>query len=186
VTRTVIPRPGDGEHAPFYAGYVALTAESGDVVALLAAQPAELRVLCDGLSEAEARHRYAPGKWSVKEVVCHLADAERIFAYRALRVARGDGTPLPGFDENAYVEASGADDRPLPGLLAELDAVRAATLALFRSLPPEALERRGTANGAPISVRALAYITAGHTAHHLRILRERYGLGVQDEPAVTA
>jgi hypothetical protein len=168
--------PQSDEYAPFYAGYVALVRED-DVLYLLARQPADLRHLCGGLSDADALARYAPGKWSVKEVVAHLADAERIFAYRALRVGRGDATPLPGFDENAYVPASGADRRPLAELLDEFEAVRAATLALFRGMPEEAWERRGVASGAPVSTRALAYVAAGHAQHHLELFRERYGLG---------
>lgn len=106
-----------------------------------------------------------------------MTDVERIFAYRALRVGRGDATPLAGFDENAYVPAAASDRRPMAELLDELEAVRAATLALFRGMPDEAWERRGVANGVPVSVRALLYITAGHTRHHLELLRERYRLG---------
>ena len=107
----------------------------------------------------------------------HLIDTERMFTHRALRFARADATPLPGFDENTYVPAGNFDRRDVASLLEEWRAVRAATLAFFRGLDPEAWERRGNANGAPASVRALCYITAGHTDHHLGILRERYGVG---------
>jgi hypothetical protein len=124
--------------------------------------------------DAWAATRYAPGKWSVKEVVCHLADAERVFAYRALSIARGDQTPLPGFDENAWAPQSGADARPIGDLLDEFTAVRAATVRLLRGLDAPAWSRSGTASGKPVTVRALAYIMAGHELHHLSILKERY------------
>ena len=172
-----IPAPQPGEYASFYAGYVAAVA-GVDLRALLARQMDRLDTACAALSDADALARYAPGKWSVKEVLGHLADVERIFAYRALRIARGDATPLPGFDENAYVAAAGSDARPLASLREELRGVRASTLAVFASSAPGAWERRGTASGAGVSVRALAHMTAGHVEHHLGILRERYGLAV--------
>ncbi len=176
MTRSSISPPASDEYAPFYAGYVALVREE-DVLYVLARQPEDLRRLCGGLSDEDALARYAPGKWIVKEVLGHLADVERIFAYRALRVGRGDVTPLAGFDENAYVPAAGSDRRPLADLLDEFEAVRAATLALFRGMPEDAWGRRGTANGVPVSTRGLLYVTAGHARHHMEILRERYGLG---------
>lgn len=176
MTRSFVSPPAADEYAPFYAGYVAAVRDE-DVLYVLASQPEELRGLCGSLSDEEALARYAPGKWSVKEVVGHMADVERIFAYRALRVGRGDATPLAGFDENAYVPASGSDRRPVAELLDEFDAVRAATLTLFRGMPEDAWERRGVANGAPVSMRALLYVTAGHARHHLDLLRERYRLG---------
>jgi uncharacterized damage-inducible protein DinB len=126
------------------------------------------------LSEAQALLRYAPGKWTPKQVLLHIADAERIFAYRALRFARADAQELPGFDENEYAASSEADDRPLADLLAEYQAVRAATLAFFSGLNAGQLDRAGRANGSPYTVRALLYLAAGHEAHHLNILRERY------------
>jgi len=170
-----IPMPNADEYAPFYAGYVARL-EGGDVRPLLASQALSTARLLAATDEAKGLHRYAPGKWSVKETIGHLADAERIFAYRALRFARADGTALPGFDENAYVPQGRFDARPLAELAAELAAVRAATVTLFEGLPPEALERRGSANHHPVSVRALAAIIAGHEKHHVTLLRERYGL----------
>ncbi|MGH7713879.1 MAG: DinB family protein, partial [Gemmatimonadaceae bacterium] len=126
------------------------------------------------LTPEQAKHRYAEGKWSVAEVIGHLADCERIFAYRAMRFAREDTTPLEGFDENAYTPAGRFDARSLGDVAAEFAAVRAATLALFRSLDSAALERVGPANGAPVSVRALAYIIAGHERHHVGLLNTRY------------
>ncbi|HEX5726419.1 MAG TPA: DinB family protein, partial [Longimicrobiaceae bacterium] len=138
------------------------------------AQRTGVPALLRGLPEALHGHRYAEGKWSIREVAGHLADTERIITYRALRIARGDATPLPGFDENAYVAAAGFDARPLESLVAEWEAVREATLAFFRSVDAEAAARRGTANDNAVSVRALAHIVAGHAEHHLEILRTRY------------
>ncbi|HEX2191383.1 MAG TPA: DinB family protein [Longimicrobiaceae bacterium] len=176
MSRFSVSPPAADEYAPFYAGYVASVREE-DVSYVLARQPADLRGMCIDLAEAEALARYAPGKWSVKEVVGHLADAERVFAYRAFRIARGDATPLAGFDENAYVAAGGFDARSMRDLLDDFHVARMATLSLFRATPPAAWERRGVANGSDVSVRALAYVAAGHVRHHLVILRERYGLG---------
>lgn len=170
---TEYPRPGADEYAPFYAGYIAAVPE-GDVLDLLRHQTDEVLATVRPLPAARWRHRYAPGKWSVAEVLGHIMDAERIFAYRALRIARGDQTPLPGFDENAYVPAAAFDDRAPAGLLTEYVAVREATLALFRGLPAGSSDRRGVASNAGVSVRALLYMIAGHERHHLRILHERY------------
>lgn len=175
-TRHPIARPGPGEHPESYTRYIELVrgADAGD--ALAAQLPATLALLRP-LDEARAAHRYAPGKWSVKEVLGHVTDAERVFGYRALTFARRDETPLPGFDEAAWTPAGDFDRRPLPELLEDFAAVRAATLRLFRSLEPEALLRRGRANQAPVSVRALAWIIAGHELHHGNVLRERYAIG---------
>lgn len=173
---TAPDRPEASEYAPFYAGYIAKVPD-GDVLAMLAAQGEETQIRLGSLSPERALFRYAPGKWSVKEVIGHLCDAERIMSYRALRVARGDETPLAGFDENAYVPTGGFDGRELAHLLAELAIVRSATLSLFRSLDAAAWVRRGVANNHPVSARALAYITLGHERHHLGVLAERYGVG---------
>ena len=166
-------RPGADEYAAFYAGYVAGVPD-GELLVLLRDQLAETEALLREFAGARADHRYAPGKWSVKEVVGHMADAERIFAYRALRFARGDRTPLPGFDENDYVRGSNASARALPEIAGELRSVRMASITLFAGLSEEALMRRGPANNAEVSVRALAWIIAGHERHHAKILRERY------------
>ncbi len=166
-------RPEPGEYAAYYEGYVGLVPEA-DPLPVLAAQPAELKALLGDLEEATQRHRYAEGKWSVREVVGHVNDAERIFGCRALRIARGDATPLPGFDQNAYVAPSAADTRPMDDLLGEFEALRLANVLMLRALPDEALVRMGIASGYPISVRALAYILAGHVRHHAHLLRERY------------
>lgn len=166
-------RPDATEFAPFYAGYVAAVPE-GDILTILRRGGSEWETVLATLPEARADHRYAEGKWSIKQVVGHLSDAERIFSYRALRIARGDQSPLASFDENAYAETAGSDRRTLSALAAELKVVREATIALFNSLPDDAWIRTGTASGKTVSVRALAYITAGHAEHHLRIVRERY------------
>ena len=166
-------RPGTDEYAPFYAGYIAGVPD-GELLVLLRDQLAETEALLREFTGARADHRYAPGKWSVKEVVGHMVDAERIFAYRALRFARGDRTPLPGFDENDYVRGSNSAARALPEIAGELRSVRMASITLFAGLSEEALLRRGPANNNEVSVRALAWIIAGHERHHARILRERY------------
>jgi len=168
-------RPESDEIPAHFVGYIGRVPES-DPVAVLAAQIDVTAALLRGLSDTDALKRYAPGKWSIKEIVGHLADTERIMAYRALRIARGDETPLPGFDENAYVPPAKFDARPLSDLVAELRTTRAATLALFRSFDDDAWRRRGTASGKPISVRAIGYMIPGHERHHVEILRTRYGL----------
>lgn len=165
--------PAASEHAPYYLRYISRI-PSGDIIATLERQGEETTGLLAGLSPEQAAIRYAPGKWSIKEVVGHLTDAERIFSYRALRFARGDATPLAGFDENSYAPAGEFGDRTLQDLAADLRASRAATIALFRGLPTTALTRGGEANGVHVTVRALAWIIAGHEFHHVTILRERY------------
>ena len=178
MSTVIIPRPEADEAASFYHGYIAKVPDE-NVGANLADQLLELEQLFDTVTDDAALHRYAPGKWSIKEILGHLADTERIFGYRLLRISRGDPTPLPGFDENAYVPAGRFDDRPLPTLLAELRAVRLSTVALVQGVPEDDWTRRGEANGKPITARALAYVIAGHTAHHLGVLRDRYALGAR-------
>ncbi|MEJ7811025.1 MAG: DinB family protein [Gemmatimonadaceae bacterium] len=165
--------PAADEYAPYYERYISLV-PAGDIVGTLDAQIADSLALLHGVGEARAGHRYAPDKWSIREVVGHMTDAERIFTYRALRFARDDRTPLPGFEENDYVRAAGFDTRPLAELADELALVRRATVALFAGMDGAALVRRGSANRAECSVRALAHICAGHELHHARIIRERY------------
>ena len=166
------PQPGEyGEHA---AADIALVA-GDDAVAALSAQALEVEALFGGLSEeAIAGLRYAPGKWTPKEILGHLIDDERIFAYRALCIARGDTRPLESFDENAYMAGANFEERTLADLLREYGAVRAATIALFAPLPEEAWLRRGTVAGYTASVRGLAFHIAGHELHHLRVLQDRY------------
>lgn len=172
---TLIGRPQPDEAASFYHDYIARVPE-GNLPQQLLEQLQEVGDLFTGVTDQAALARYAEGKWSVKEVLGHLCDAERIFSYRLLRIARGDSTPLPGFDENAYVPAGHFDQRPLPLLLAEFRAVRQSTAALVDGLGDDLWTRRGEASGKPVSARALAYIIVGHVAHHLAVLRERYGL----------
>jgi hypothetical protein len=167
-------RPGPTEYAPTLETYVALVPEE-DVLAALEAQTAHAHSLLRGASEAEGGERHPPYTWSIKEVVGHLADTERIFAYRALRFARGDATPLPGFDEQTYVRAAGFDRVSLRDLVSEFEAVRQATLGLFRNLGGPDWSKGGVANGNPITVRALAYVIVGHARHHTAILRRRLG-----------
>ena len=170
-----IAKPAAGEHLEYYTRYIDLV-PGADAMPALRSQIGETLGLVSGLSDAAALHRYAPGKWSVKQVVGHLCDGERVFGYRALRVARGDATPLAGFDENAYAENGEFEARTIADLCHEFHAVREATLALFASLDPPRLARLGTANNAPISARALGWIIAGHELHHRKLLVERYGL----------
>ena len=168
-----LPRPGPDESAPFYHGYIARV-PGEQIGEYLASQLREVERLLAPLDDAAARFRYAPEKWSVKEVLGHLCDAERIFAYRLLRFARADATPLPGFDENAYVPPAEFDARPLAELLREFQALRSSTIALVDGLPSAAWDRRGQASGKSISTRAIAYILVGHVTHHVGVLRERY------------
>lgn len=177
MTRKRIAPPVADEYAPFYSGYVALAREQ-DPLALLQSQRHSLRAMCESLTEEQALARYAPGKWSIKQVLGHLADTERVFSYRIFRIGRGDATPLAGFDQNAYVDAAHSDERPLTELLEEFLSVREATLRLVDGLNDEQLARRGVANEAAVSARALVYIAAGHVAHHMRILRDSYGVSV--------
>lgn len=172
----MIQRPGDDEFDPYYARYVTRVPE-GDIVAILKEQIEETTGLLEGLSDERAGYRYEPGKWSVREVVGHITDAERIFTARALRFGRNDPTPLPSFDENAYVAAGGFDSRALSDLVDELRAVRRATVALYGGLSDDAWLRAGTASNARVTVRGLAFIIAGHELHHRELLHTRYGLG---------
>lgn len=166
-------RPGAEEYPAFYQGYVQ-AAPGNDLLGSLAHRDAGFSGLIGVVDEARSEHRYAPGKWTIKEVVQHVVDAERVFAYRALRFARNDNTALPGFDENAYTPASEAGLRGFHELLAESERLRASSIDLFRSFAPAMLMRRGTASGKIISVGALGWVIAGHAAHHLSIIHQRY------------
>lgn len=169
-----IARPADGDFLPYAAGYINLVPEGADPRETLRAIAPEFHAVFDHLSEAQAGKAYAAGKWTLKEMLQHQLDTERIFAYRAMRFARGDSQDLLGFDQDSYVANSGANARSVASLLAEYDATRAATQALFDSFTEEQLDRRGTANGGPATVRALLFIVPGHELHHLNVLRERY------------
>jgi len=174
----VVGRPEPDEIPSHYLGYITRVPET-DPVIVCASQIEETAALLRGVSETDAMYRYGQGKWSIKEIVGHLADTERIMSYRALRIARGDVTALPSFDENAYVPVAHFDNRSLADLVGELRTVRAATLALFRTFDADAWRRRGTASGKPVSVRALGFTIPGHERHHVEILRTRYGVGTQ-------
>jgi hypothetical protein len=171
---TIVSPPKSDEYAAYYQRYIQTVA--GDPVTAIRTQLPDTLSRLARLSESDALRRYAPGKWSIKQVIGHLSDAERIMAYRALRIARGDSTALPGFEENDYAETGEFDARPLAHLIHELETVRASSIALFEGLPPASFDRRGSANNHPVSVRALAYIIPGHELHHRNVLIEKYGL----------
>jgi hypothetical protein len=166
-------RPGRSEYPPRFARYVDLV-PAGDIFAILAEQRA---LTCDTLrdmDEERAGHRYGPGKWSIKEVLGHLVDTERVFAFRALWIARNDPSSLPGFEQDDWVIQADFDSRRWTDLVDECRSVREATLNLLRGIPAEAWERQGEADGRAVSVRAIPYIIAGHEMHHMAVLRERY------------
>jgi uncharacterized damage-inducible protein DinB len=171
--QSLVTRPTPDEYSPYYGKYIDRVPD-GDLFETLESQLQRTVELLDTFGETGAALRYAPGKWSVKEIVGHVTDAERIFSYRALCAARGEPGALPGFDENAYVAGAHFDARTLNSLLGELTAVRRSTLALFRNLDDDALISRVVANGVPVTPRALAWIVAGHELHHAALLRERY------------
>jgi len=169
--------PTESEFAPFYASYIARVPES-DPVPALEAQPAEVLALADRMPPDMELFRYAPDKWSVRQTVGHMIDTERVMGYRAFCIARGEEKPLPGFDENQYVAGAGSDERTVKELAHEFAAVRLANLWAVRRWTPDEWNRIGNANGKPVSVRAIAYIMAGHVRHHLALLRDRYGVEV--------
>jgi uncharacterized damage-inducible protein DinB len=166
-------RPQEGDYALFYQKYVALV-PSGDFLEILQSQRHDLAQLLSPLTEQQAEFRYAPGKWSIKEVLGHISDSERIFAYRLLRIARGDQTPLPSFEQDGYIETGNFSARKLADLLHEFSTVREATITLVRSLDDAAWLRRGLASQKEVSVLALAFVIAGHERHHRVLLEERY------------
>lgn len=169
----MIPRPLANESAPYYFGYINRVPD-GDIVSTLEKQlDPTLQVLRE-ISEEKSLHRYAPGKWSIREMFNHVNDTERVFAARALWFARGLDTPLPSFDQDACVAAAHADDYAWASHLEEFRTIRQATLSFFRNLPADAWLRRGTASDNPFTVNAVAYIIAGHVNHHLAVLQEKY------------
>lgn len=177
---TLISRPAASEYAPFYAGYIDAAEraihERGltDVIALLEAQLADWQSLMASVPESRGAYAYAPGKWTLAESLVHVSDTERVFAYRLLRVARGDRTPLPGFEQDEWVPASRARFRSLSDIMAEMYSVRHATLPLVRSLDGEAVAQQGIASGREVSTRALVWMIAGHMQHHLGLTRDKY------------
>ena len=166
-------RPEQTEYASYYERYVSLVGEA-DIVSALEAQLYEFLEIFKEIEEEKGAYRYAENKWSIKELVGHLIDGERIFAYRAHRFARADRTPLEGFEQDGYIENANFDEIALENLVAEFSLLRRANMLFFVGLPEAAWSRAGVASGAEVSVRALAYIMVGHVRHHLQILRERY------------
>jgi len=171
--RAATARPEPGEYAPYYETYISKV-KGSDILGILEAQRLQMAQLFAARSERDGNFRYATGKWTVKEVLGHVNDTERIFTYRALRIARGDQTALPGFEQDDYVRGGNFAERTLTDLADEFELVRAASIALFRSLPKEAWQRRGIASEKEVTARALAFIVAGHEIHHRLILEERY------------
>lgn len=166
-------RPIDGEFAPYYGKYIEKVSD-GNILDTLALQNKESVEFFMRLSDQQAMHRYQPDKWTIKDVVGHLTDSERVFAYRSMRVSRADTTPMPGFDENTYVANANFADRKLSDLAQEFARVRQTTLDLFRSFGETVWTRKGTANNNDVTVRALAWIIAGHELHHQMIVKTRY------------
>ena len=162
------------EAAEYYFTYIDKVPRDKDVRRVLEDQLGETVQLLSGISEDKSHYRYAPEKWSIREVVGHLSDCERLFVFRAMWFARGFDSPLPSFDQNVAITHAGSNDRSWTGLIDEFRVLRQSSLAFFQTLPADAWSRRGIASGYPFTVRALAYMTAGHVTHHARILRERY------------
>lgn len=168
-----ISRPNPDEYAPYYETYVSKV-NTDDPIKELRQERKELVKFFSVLKKKQLKYRYAPGKWSLKEILGHIIDGERVFCYRALRFARNDQTELPGFDENAFAAENRADQRKLKSLLAEYSAVRNATIELFESMNEEELMRSGVASGKTMSVRGLLYVILGHQLHHIGIIKDRY------------
>ena len=168
----MIHKPAPSEFPEFYGRYINLV--NGDPLRLLESQVLTIQSLVSEIASDKEDYAYAEGKWTIREVIGHMTDCERIMAYRALRFSRNDQTELPGFEEDDYVAASNFNQRSLYDLAHELCVVRESNLAMVKSLTPEMLDRKGTANGKPISVRALVYVLAWHVAHHVGVIRERY------------
>lgn len=166
-------RPTPEEYHPFYKNYLQKV-PAGDFLPVFEAESKNTEALLASLSEAQWNYSYAAGKWTLKELIVHMLDSERVFCYRALRIARGDTTPLPGFEQDDYIPTSEANDRSGDSILAEWKALRASTLAFLSNLPPDMIDRQGTASGATVSVRALGYMTLGHELHHRAIIKDRY------------
>lgn len=166
--------PAPSEYAPYYHTYVGKISPDTDLAELLRSEFEKTHALLSSLSEEKQLYRYAPGKWSIREMVGHMVDTERVMAYRAMRVARGDKTPIPGFDQDDYIPEGDFDARPMASMLAEWRGLREATIAFTESLGKEASVFMGTASDNPVTPRALLYIIAGHELHHMGVLQERY------------
>lgn len=169
-----ISSPQPDEYAPFYSEYIQRAQKRGDVFAALYEQISELHSSLGTLAELQARFKPGPEEWSIKEVIGHLNDVERVFSYRLLRISRADVTPLPGFEQEDYVRAAGFDNSPLQDLISEFEYLRRANVVAIRNMTAEAIERCGTASGATASARALIHMLVGHVDHHMASLQEKY------------
>ncbi|HND49004.1 MAG TPA: DinB family protein [Anaerolineales bacterium] len=169
-----ISPPESQEYAPFYSDYIQRASARGDLTAALSLQPDEMKSALGGLSDSQARFKPGPQEWSIKEVVSHLIDGERVFSYRLLRVSRKDKTPLPGFEQDDYVREANADEIALADLLDEFTYLRRANLLAIKNMSASALAEVGTASGNPVSARALVYMLVGHVEHHMASLNEKY------------
>ena len=170
----MIARPQADEHGAYYLTYISRVPDGSDLMALMSAQPDELKALLQGVSEEQANVRPAPGEWSIKEVIGHICDTERVFAFRALWAARGDVQPLPGFEQDNYVRATDFNARTLSDLVEEFSLQRRANVLCFKPLTAEELVRKSSASGNPITARAVLYMMAGHVMHHVESLKTSY------------
>lgn len=166
-------RPGQEEYKPYYERYIGLVPE-GDIIKILKKQIKEFENLCKSISPKKSLYSYAPGKWTVREVIGHIIDTERVMAYRALSFARNGHNDLPGFDQDEFARSSNYNDIRFKDIIEEFNAVRTASIYFFEGLSEEAAERSGVANNNPVTVRALAYIMAGHVIHHIKVIKEKY------------
>lgn len=171
---TNIPRPQSGEYSPYTIAYIEKVPTDRPVLEHLRAQLDATKSFIASLPAEKLMHRYAPGKWTIKEILVHVIDFERIVSYRALRIARTDSTPLPGYEQDQYTPASRANERSIENILDEYEKVRLSSVALFASFDEESLRRVGTASDHPLSVRAAIYQAAGHELHHLKVIKEKY------------
>lgn len=166
-------RPEISEFDPYYSHYISLI-ETDDVLSVVRLQPELIQAAFSKIPDDRGSFAYAPGKWSIKEMLSHMIDGERIFAYRILRISRGDATPIEGFEQDDYIRNSNANNRPFAEMIKEFDLQRRSNLLLLENISDESWSRMGTASGKPVSSRALAFILAGHVEHHMRILNDRY------------
>ena len=173
----MIARPQLDEFVPFYAGYVQRVPENSDIIALMSSQPDQLQSLLKNVTDAQANAHPAPQDWSIKEMMGHICDAERVFAYRAMRIARADTTPLPGFEQDNFVRATDFNIRSLQDLIDEFTFQRRANVLCFKALTPEETARTGTTSDNAVSVRAILYIIVGHVMHHIESLKNDYKVG---------
>ena len=173
--KLIITRPEKSEYAPYYDTYVSKVPK-GDILQMLRDQMDSTLWMLENLDESKGDYRYAEGKWTVKEVLGHVVDSERLFAYRACCIGRGDKTPLPGYEQDDYVLTGGFNARPIKHLMTEYQGIRTATIAMLEGFPEEAWTRSGTASGNPFTAKALVWIIAGHELHHLIVFKEKYGI----------